>query len=180
MSSTPTYNDMQLLKRRMFAMRNGVIADVLRKAGSKFQIIFGLNLPQLAEIAADTPHSLEFAQQVWSNATTRESMLIAPMLMPHGDFSQELAEQWIAQVPEAEVADVLCLKLLRHMPYAYQFALSLIDDADDMRRYAGLRLMCNLAPQYPAEAARIGEAELKRNCPLTRQAASVLQSYADL
>ena len=26
-----TFNDMQLVKRRLFAMRNGIIADVLRR-----------------------------------------------------------------------------------------------------------------------------------------------------
>ena len=48
------YGPMQTVKRRFFAMRNGVIADVLRKGGSPFRTIFGLNLPQIAEIAADT------------------------------------------------------------------------------------------------------------------------------
>ena len=29
----PEYNRMQIIKRRFFAMRNGIIADTLRKAG---------------------------------------------------------------------------------------------------------------------------------------------------
>ena len=50
---TSTFNTMQTLKRRFFAMRNGLLADQMRRAGSNFRIIFGLNIIQLNEIAAD-------------------------------------------------------------------------------------------------------------------------------
>ena len=51
------YNQMQIIKRRFFAMRNGIIADTLRKAGLDYRMIFGLNLPQITDIAADLPHT---------------------------------------------------------------------------------------------------------------------------
>lgn len=171
------YNDMQLLKRRMFAMRNGVIADVLRRGGSKFPVIFGVNLPQLAEIAREFGCNREFAERVWANTATRESMLIAPMLMPPEEMTREMAERWIAESPEPEVTDVLCLKLLRKQPYALQLAQDLIKGGD--YRYAGLRLMCNLAPQHTEEAVSIGRAEAERNDPSTAALASILLSYAD-
>lgn len=170
---------MQALKRDMFAMRNGVVADALRKGGCPFKIIFGVNLPQLAEIAAKAEHSPLFAQQVWDNSTTRESMLIAPMLMPVEDFSRDLANQWIAQVPTAEVADVLCLKLLRHTDYALDLVQELLAQEGVMQKYVGLRLMCNLAPQHPQKAAAIGQAFLESAQGILRQPASVLVSYAD-
>ena len=50
------YNRMQIIKRRFFAMRNGIIADTLRKAGLDYRMIFGLNLPQVVEIAGEQPH----------------------------------------------------------------------------------------------------------------------------
>ncbi len=166
---------MQLLKRRMFAMRNGVVADALRRGGSKFSIIFGVNLPQLAEIAREFGPDMSFAERVWANSTTRESMLIAPMLMPRDSMTREMAERWIAESPEREVTDVLCLKLLRYMPYALELAQDLI--AGDSRRYAGLRLMCNLAPQYPDLARSIGHAELQRGDTATLGLANILASY---
>lgn len=168
---------MQLLKRRMFAMRNGVVADALRRGGSKFPIIFGVNLPQLVEIARDFGCNKEFAERVWANSTTRESMLIAPMLMPGHEMTRPMAERWIAESPEPEVIDVLCLKLLRRMPYALELAKDLI--AGGEYRYAGLRLMCNLAPQHTEEAVKAGRAEAERNDPKTAALAAILLSYAD-
>ena len=50
------FNQIQLIKRRFFAMRNGIVADTIRKAGFDYRMIFGLNLPQLKDIAAELPH----------------------------------------------------------------------------------------------------------------------------
>ena len=108
-----SFNEMQTVKRSFFALRNGVIADVLRHNGSPFRIIFGLNLPQIADVAAHTPRSQELAEKLWANSTTRESMLIAPMLVELDAFTLDDARRWVSDVPVREVADVLCLKLLK-------------------------------------------------------------------
>lgn len=148
---TPRYNDMQTVKRHFFAMRNGIIADTLRRAGSPFRIIFGLNLPQIVEIAAETPHTPELAEALWANSSTRESMLLAPMLYPTDGFSKGKALEWIVAVPASEVADILCHRLLRHLPFAKQLSEELIEktDASDMERYTALRLAFNLTSTDP-------------------------------
>lgn len=173
---------MQMIKRHLFAMRNGVIADTLRRGGSPFSIIFGVNLPQLTEIAATHGPDRELAEKLWANTTTRESMLLAPMLMPREDFSEDQAIRWAEQSPCPEVTDVLCLKLLRHQPYALDLVRKLADDPKPMSRYAALRLMCNLAPQNIEMAVEIGRRAQPEvaQYPQTRQPVEVLLSYADL
>lgn len=177
---TNEYNEMQALKRRMFAMRNGVVADALRKGGSPFPIIFGVNLPQLAEIAAEMPHTKEFATEVWRNVTTRESMLIAPMLMPLSDFSIDDAKEWIDQAPVQEIIDVLCLKLLRRAPWALAFVREDMTNPAPMRRYAAYRLMCNLAPAHPEEAVAAGGIAADDPAPQIRALAPILLSYEEV
>lgn len=73
---------MQMLKRRLYAMRNGIVADSMRHAGCPYRLIFGLNLPQLTEIAAVTGKSAEMAESLWNDSDLRESALIAPMIYP--------------------------------------------------------------------------------------------------
>lgn len=165
---------MQTVRRRLFAMRNGVIADALRKSGSPFKVIFGVNLPQLTEIAAAIGYDAELSEKLWTNATTRESMIIAPMLMPREGFTIEEARRWISSIPAYEVADVLCHRLLRHEPYALDLSRELIADTDDMRHYTGLRLMCNIAHIYPEEAKKTGEREIASGNRYTRQLADIL------
>ncbi len=170
---------MQTVKRRFFAMRNGVIADTLRRAGSPFSIIFGLNLPQIVEIAAEVPaeDAPALAEALWQNRTTRESMLAAPMLMRR-DAIDEAAERLLRESPCAEVTDVLCHRLLRHLPFAADLARRLSADPDPMVRYGALRLMFNLVALHHAEAAKMARAEQLRQCPQTLPIASALLDEA--
>lgn len=177
MEEESKFNSMQSVKRHMFAMRNGVIADMLRKSGSPFKIIFGVNLPQLVEIANITGQDSDLAEKLWANSTTRESMLIAPMIMPKETFTLADAYRWIAAVPAREVADILCHRLLRYEPYAFDLSRDLIGDKDSMRHYTGLRLMCNIAHLYPEEAKKIGEQEIASGNQSTRPLADILIGY---
>ena len=106
MEETASFNPVQQLNRRLYAMRNRIVADTLRRAGCPFKIIFGLNLPQLVDIANDTPKSVELAEQMWFDTVKRENMLIAPMLMPKEDMTVERARRWVSIVPSAEVAGI--------------------------------------------------------------------------
>lgn len=61
------FSKMQRLKRRFFAMRNGITADALRRVGQPFRVIFGLNMPQLREIAGEFGPDEELARELWAN-----------------------------------------------------------------------------------------------------------------
>lgn len=140
------FSAMQEVKRRFFALRNGIISDTLRKAGSPFRIIFGLNLPQIKEIAGFTGSDRQLAEALWANTTTRESMMLAPMIFPREEFTAETAARWLAECPSAEISDTLCHSLLRHQDYAAELALSTIakSDASERELYGALRLILNI------------------------------------
>jgi hypothetical protein len=161
------YNELQQVKRRFFALRNGALGELMRRQGATYRIIFGLNLPQLTEIAASTPVSAQLAQKLWDNTTTRESMLLAPMIYPVDEFSFDTALAWTASAPTAEVADILCHKLLRRCSFALSLAQELSQSDNDMQRYIALRLHFNLLPNGIDTAEAMAAAELARNCPLT-------------
>lgn len=173
------YNDMQTIKRRFFAMRNGIISDVLRRGGSPFRIIFGLNLPQIVEIAAENEASADLARRLWANNTTRERMLAAPMIYPREEFDEATARSWCAEIPSAEVADVLCHRLLRHRPFALELAEELRHSDSDMTRYTGLRLYFNLVGTNPQKALEVARAESARKCLLTASIAAALADEAE-
>lgn len=167
------FNEIQTIKRRFFAFRNGVIADRLRKAGSPFRIIFGLNLPQIKEIAEQSGVDPKLAADLWSNNSTRESMLLAPMLVDPSHFEIAQARQWIASIPAAEIADVLCHSLLRKTSYARELMLECAEDFD-MSRYVALRLAWHFLATDATLVVQIASQELKRDCNLTRYAAQQL------
>lgn len=130
------------IKSDFFALRNGVIADKLRSAGSPYKIIFGLTVPQIESVAAKHPQSAELAEALWDNATTRESRLMAAMVYPVEDFTLDKARQWLAEADTNELVDMLCFRLVRNIDGAETLAFQLAAESETV--YAGLRLLMNL------------------------------------
>lgn len=173
------FNEMQAIKRNFFAMRNGIVADSLRKAGSPFTIIFGVNLPQLDEIAVNTGKNKALALQLYNDTRTRESMLVAPMVFPPEEMTPELALEWLQKSKAVEVTDILCHKLLRKLPFAPQVAAAALQSTDSMLRYGGIRLLWNLLPSPAKEFKDDIKAEVMKNNPLTRRHAEMLLEEID-
>lgn len=139
------FNPMQRVKRQFFAMRNGITADVLRRGGLSYPIIFGLNLPQISEIATLHGEDIDLARQLREDRRTRESQLLAPMLFPRHSLEYAEAVAWVENLPECtEAADILCHKLLRHTRYATTLARDLGKKHRAFTRYTALRLAVNL------------------------------------
>jgi len=163
-----SFNKMQRVKRRFFAMRNGLLADRLRRPGGAFRIIFGLNLPQIAEIAAEFGPDAELARRLWENTSTRESMLMAPMVMPLQDVTKAAACDMLDSSPDVEVTDVVCHRLLRRLPFAMDVVRECASSGRDLTRYGALRLAMNVVSGNVAEVAALASGELGRDCGLTR------------
>lgn len=178
---TSQFNKMQTLKRRFFAMRNGLLADQMRRAGSKFRIIFGLNVIQLNEIAADYGHDREFARTLWENTATRESMLLAPMLWRPEDFTRDEVMALCSSIPEPEVADMVCHRLLKNRDDAADIATLLTASEQPLLRYTAMRLSLPLiGNRLPAETAlAMADAELAAQNPLTASLAAMVKSEAE-
>lgn len=162
-----TFNTMQQIKRQFFAMRNGALADNMRRAGASYRIIFGLNLPQIVEISRDFTPDADLALSLWNNTTTRESMLLAPMLFPREELTNEIALQWIDSAVSPECVDILCHRLLRHLPDAAQLIPKLAQSDSDIKHYAAIRLAFNLLPGHTDISEPIARNELRRGCPMT-------------
>ncbi|MCM1349011.1 MAG: hypothetical protein NC338_06315 [Firmicutes bacterium] len=162
------FNDIQQIKRRFFAMRNGITADALRKGGSPFKIIFGLNLPQIVEIANETGFNRELAAKLWANKTTRESRLLAPMLIEPQQLSLAEALSMALDCETTETADVLCHRLLRKSPEAQVIANELEAEGSEMACYCALRILWHFISINPLAAKEIAQRELQRNRKLTQ------------
>lgn len=168
---TTEFNTMQQIKRRFFAMRNGIIADTLRRAGSPFKIIFGLNLPQISDIANEFGQDKALSETIWANNTTRESLLLAPMLMPHDEITESEASKWIEESPSTEIIDNLCHHLLRHTAFSFELADKLCRTDSDKAHYAAMRLLWHHIHTHQQETKNLAQTEINRNCHLTHQAA---------
>lgn len=116
---------LQEIKRQFFSFRNGIVAKTFIDAGAPYKTVFGLQLPQLSEIARGigTDHSL--AQALWADSGCRESRLLACYLFDRDRISAEEAVRLAGETNTREETDILCFRLLRHLPFAASLPPSL-------------------------------------------------------
>lgn len=110
--------NLQDIKKQFFVFRNGVIADVLRRAGMPYKVIFGLQIPQIADIARTLEPSTTLADALWADLEVRESRILACYLFPPTEVSEEKARALLSSVRTPEERDMLFFRLFRHLPYA--------------------------------------------------------------
>ena len=122
------------IKQQFMVYRNGAVADTLRKAGYHQGVIFGLNVPQLADIARTLERDTELAAQLWNDRNVRESRLLASYLFPL-DATSEQAKAVGSEIQTREEADMLAFKWLRFLPFAGVLADEFAASDDDLHRY---------------------------------------------
>lgn len=106
------------IKKEFFAYRNGIVADALRKGGVTAEIIFGLQVPQIAEIARSLPRSMELADELWRDSKVRESRILAAYLFPAEEVDLDKALRLAEETADREQADMLSFRLLKKLPFA--------------------------------------------------------------
>lgn len=113
---------MKNIKQEFMAYRNGIIADTLREAGWPHKVIFGLNLPQITDIARQLawPDTL-LALSLWEDREVRESRLLASFLFPYDMDIQQIMDI-CADLCTREEADLLAFRWLRNHNQASQIA----------------------------------------------------------
>lgn len=140
MAQTIRQSLLSSIRKEFYALRNGMIADTLRKGGLEQKYIFGLQLPQIKEISvrikqADDDESCLLARELWNNKECREARLLACHLMPPSKLNADEAIQWAEDVATREEADILAFRLLRYVPYASDLANRLSESDEQLKNY---------------------------------------------
>lgn len=95
-----------------------MLADTLRSYGYPYKVIFGLELPRIADIARGLSPSAELAEQLWEDREVRESRLLATYLYPVSEMTEERAEAMASDVRTQEEADMLAFRIFKRMDHA--------------------------------------------------------------
>lgn len=142
---------------------------------------------QLSQLSRDSQQSqpsqdsffAHLSWALWTDRDHRECRMAATMLYPPNEFSQETALEWARGVETSEIADVLCHRLLRKLPFALELADQLLADETPLVRYTAFRLLLNLllmGKATPTVALRQRvEKELARGEALLRPLLASLQ-----
>ena len=107
------------IKHYFFARRNGVTADVLRRAGSGFEMIFGVDVPGISALAREIGFDKELGMRLWEDRKVRESHLLAAWLLDPKALSLEECVALAESVVDSEDAQMLAFRVLKHRPEVF-------------------------------------------------------------
>ena len=119
------------VKKDFFALRNGVIADAIRKLYEPGATIYGLTVEQFLQLAKKYPKDLEFGLKLWNDQNTRESRLFALYVIPAASLDKATAKRMIHEVGSIEEAEFLAFKILRHLPFAKELFIEVSQEQID-------------------------------------------------
>lgn len=128
------------IRKEFYALRNGMIADILRKGGLGHRYIFGLQLPQIKCMAEKfltitDEEALTLARALWNDRECREARLLACHLMPIALTTKDEAMKWAEEVATREEADILAFRLIRYLSYANEIADTLAHSNSQLKKY---------------------------------------------
>ncbi|MDR0973964.1 MAG: DNA alkylation repair protein [Prevotellaceae bacterium] len=128
---------------------NGVAATSMREKGLRYAQNFGVELPRLKAIAAEWQPNVDLAQALW-HEEIRECKILAGLLYPPDAFLPDLAEIWVGEIRNIEIAEMTCLHLFRHLSYAPALAFRWISDEREYVQVCGFLLIARLLTERGA------------------------------
>ena len=141
-----TQETIKEIKKQFRLFMNGVVSQSMREKGLDYKINFGIELPRLKEIAAKFEKNHDVAQALWKE-NIRECKILAGLLQPVETFYPEIADIWVEDMHYPEIAELTCMNLFRHLPYASEKAFQWIADEGEYFQFCGYMLMARLLMQ---------------------------------
>ncbi len=147
------------IKQQYRFYMNGVTAQSLREKGSPYKVVWGISQEHLRELADDVRKECPadelrtIAEQLWQS-DTRESQLLATLLMPANDISLDQARGWVNSLRTQELAEWLAFNLLQHTTFAAQIAYEAVSTTTPLQQILGYNILARLFLTVPTPTER--------------------------
>jgi hypothetical protein len=122
---------------------NGAVAASMREKGAGYRFNLGLELPRIKAIAAAYPKDHSLAQALWKDEL-RECRILATLLQPAESFLPEIADIWVEQIHQLELAEQASMNLFQHLPYAPAKSFQWIADEREFVQVCGFLMIARL------------------------------------
>lgn len=129
------------VKEMLRLSMDGSTAARLRHLG--YKLTFGVTYPRLRELTAEIEPDAELAESLWG-LRQRETMLIATIIMPTECCTPEVAERWVSEAFNEEIAEYLSRNLLIRLDFAGNIVESLADATEWQKMLIGYSLHSRL------------------------------------
>ena len=124
------------IKTQLRLSMNGAVSQSMREKGLLYKLNFGVELPRIKMIAEGYEKNHDLAQALWKE-NIRECKIMAAMLQPIDTFYPEIADIWVEDIQNIEIAELTCMNLFQHLPYAPAKSLHWIADEQEYVQTCG-------------------------------------------
>ena len=131
------------IKAQFRLFMNGAVSQSMREKGIDYKINFGIELPRLKEISLRFEKNHALAQALWKE-NIRECKILAGLLQPVESFLPEIADIWVEDIRQQEIAELTCMNLFQHLPYASEMAFRWIADEREFFQVCGYLIFARL------------------------------------
>lgn len=134
---------LQDIRTKLRLSMNGVASQSMREKGLTYKLNFGVELPRIKEIAAEYEKNHDLAQALWKE-DVRELKILAVFLQPIDSFYPDIADIWVENIHNPEIAEITCMSLFQYLPYAVDKAFQWMADDREYFQLCGFLLMARL------------------------------------
>ncbi|MDR3118153.1 MAG: DNA alkylation repair protein [Mediterranea sp.] len=131
------------IEAQLRLVMNGVASQIMRENGLVYKLNFGVELPRIKMIAAGYEKNHALAQALWKE-DVREFKILAGMLQPVDTFYHEIADIWVEDIRNIEIAELTAMNLLQHLPYAPAKTFQWIAGEKEYVQVAGYQTIARL------------------------------------
>ena len=131
------------IKTQLRLSMNGAVSQSMREKGLVYKLNFGVELPRIKSIAAPYEKDHALAQALWKEEI-RECKILAGLLQPTDSFLPEIADIWVEDIHNIEIAEITCMNLFQHLPYAPAKSFQWIADEREYIQVCGFLTIARL------------------------------------
>lgn len=131
------------IKTQLRLSMNGAVSQSMREKGLVYKLNFGVELPRIKSIAAGYEKDHALAQALWKEEI-RECKILAGLLQPIDSFLPEIADIWVENMPNIEIAELTCMNLFQYLPYAPSKSFHWIADEREYIQVCGFLTIARL------------------------------------
>lgn len=131
------------IKTQLRLSMNGAVSQSMREKGLVYKLNFGVELPRIKAIAAAYEKDHALAQALWKE-DIRECKILAGLLQPVDSFLPEIADIWVENIRNIEIAELTCMNLFQYLPYVPAKSFHWIAAEDEYTQVCGFLTIARL------------------------------------
>ncbi len=138
-----TNDKLKNIKQSFRLVMNGPASQSMREKGLNYKINWGVPFTTLRDMAAEYGKDYDLAIALFKE-NIRECKIMATMIMPIDKFEADLADLWMEQTDNQELAEMLAFNLLQYAPYAPAVAYKWIATDNNNYQICGYNILSRL------------------------------------